>query len=234
MDIDDLSLKTMTSAHSNLTLEGLGPTYKHREPMLLCTHDKLKKANIPHSKSLFGQSSHCVRACPAKKKKKEQHHTHLMSEQQRQSSVQLSALSLFPTNWPGRGLFCCLITSLGHTAERQQPSKWPECGCSQYSCLHLPVEVKGLDERVRSKWHGKGAGCHSTYIKHLDICREEPVATLLGFPTRSHSQVRGAERQRWGWRWVEWCGTQLGSLLNSNVIKEPLVWTSIAWRNSVN
>lgn len=133
--------------------------------MLLCTHHTLKKQIFPTARASLGNP---VTVCVSSQKNKEQHHTHLMSEQQRQSSVQLSALSLFPTNWPGRGLCCCLITSLGHTAERQQPSKWPECGCSQYSCSHPPVEVKGLDERVRSKGHGEGAGRHSMYIKHLD------------------------------------------------------------------
>lgn len=201
MDIDDLSLKAVTSAHSNLTLEGLGQPISTGSPCSFALTINWKSKYSPQQEPLWAIQSLC--ACPAKKKKKKK--------------VQLSALSLFPTNWPVCGLFCCLITSLGHTAERQQPSKWPECGCSQYSCLHLPVEVKGLDERVRSKWHGEGAGCHSTYIKHLGICREESVATLLVFPTRSRSQERGAERQRWGWRRAEWCVTQLGSLLNSNV-----------------
>lgn len=163
MDIDDLSLKAMASAHSNLTLEGLGQPISTGKPCSFALTIHWKSKYSPQQEPLWAIQS----PCPAKKKR-EQHHTHWMSEQQRQSSVQLSALSLFPTNWPGRGLCCCLITSLGHTAERQQPSKWPECGCSQYSCRHPPVEVKGLDERVRSKWHGEGAGCHSTYIKHLD------------------------------------------------------------------
>lgn len=173
MDIDDLSLKAMASAHSNLTFEGLGQPISTGRPCSFALTIHWKSKYSPQQEPLCAIQSLC--ACPAKKKGATSHTFNERATTAKFSPI-VSTQSLFPTNWPGRGLCCCLITSLGHTAERQQPSKWPECGCSQYSCRHPPVAVKGLDERVRSKGHGEGAGRHSTYIKHLDWSVEKNLS----------------------------------------------------------